>query len=154
MRIFPPIFTGIFTKGGAQNFEVGKEEFANFYPVSNILPTNDLMESLATEARNDVREGMITVNTLYDSGQRYTALMRLMETFMLGENEPSVRAFDYEKKKVLHQIYRDAILVKTLADNRDLAAIEEALKEFPLSLTTFRPTRRTQKSALQNRRPT
>lgn len=86
------------------------------------------MESLATEARNDVREGMITVNTLYDSGQRYTALMRLMETFMLGENEPSVRAFDYEKKKVLHQIYRDAILVKTLADNRDLAAIEEALK--------------------------
>ncbi len=115
-------------KGGAQNFEVGKEEFANFYPVSNILPTNDLMESLATEARNDVREGMITVNTLYDSGQRYTALMRLMETFMLGENEPSVRAFDYEKKKVLHQIYRDAILVKTLADNRDLAAIEEALK--------------------------
>lgn len=124
-------------KGGAQNFEVGKDEFTKFYPVSNILPTNDLMESLSTEARNDVREGMIAVNTLYDSGQRYTALMRLMETFMLGENEPSVRAFNYEKKKILHQLYRDVILVKTLADNRDLVAIEDALQRISALASDF-----------------
>ena len=121
-------FYRVLFKGSFQNFEVGKDEFAKFYPISNMLPTNDLMESLATEARNDVRESMISVNSLYDSGQRYSALMRLMETFMLGENEPSVRAFDFEKKKVLHAIYRDVMLLKDLADNRDLAAIEEALQ--------------------------
>ena len=130
-------FYRILFKGNFQNFEVGKDEFAKFYPVSNMLPTNDLMESLATEARNDVRESMISVNSLYDSGQRYSALMRLMETFMLGENEPSVRAFDFEKKKVLHAVYRDMILLKDLADNRDLAAIEETLQRISAVANDF-----------------
>ena len=115
-------------KAGAQNFEVGKEQFLKFFPISNFMPTNDVVESLATEARNDVREGMISVNTLYDSKQRYSALQRLMETFVLGENEPSVRSFDFEKKKVLLQLYRDMSALKDLGDNHDLDGIEKTLE--------------------------
>lgn len=115
-------------KAGAQNFEVGKEQFLKFFPISNFMPTNDVVESLATEARNDVREGMISVNTLYDSKQRYSALQRLMETFVLGENEPSVRSFDFEKKKVLLQLYRDMSALKDLGDNHDLEGIEKTLE--------------------------
>lgn len=115
-------------KAGAQNFEVGKEQFAKFFPISNFMPTNDIVENLATEARNDVREGMISVNVLYDSKQRYSALQRLMETFVLGENEPSVRSFDFEKKKVLLQLYRDMSALKDLGDNHDLEGIEKTLE--------------------------
>lgn len=115
-------------KAGAQNFEVGKQQFAKFFPISNFMPTNDIVENLATEARNDVREGMISVNVLYDSKQRYSALQRLMETFVLGENEPSVRSFDFEKKKVLLQLYRDMSALKDLGDNHDLEGIEKTLE--------------------------
>lgn len=115
-------------KAGAQNFEVGKEQFTKFFPISNFMPTNDIVENLATEARNDVREGMISVNVLYDSKQRYSALQRLMETFVLGENEPSVRSFDFEKKKVLLQLYRDMSALKDLGDNHDLEGIEKTLE--------------------------
>lgn len=115
-------------KGSSQGFEVGKDEFAKFFPMSNFMPSNDIVESLAMEARNDVREGMIAVRNLYDSGQRYTAIMRLMETFALGENEPAVRSFDYEKKKVLHDLYRDMSAIKDMGDNRDFAGIIEILE--------------------------
>ncbi len=115
-------------KGGAQDFEVGKEQFAKFFPFSGFAPTNDILESMSTEAGNDVRESMISVRSLYDSGQRYTALMRLLEAFALGENEPSVRSFEFEKKKVLHGLYRDLSALKDMGDNHDFDGIERVLE--------------------------
>lgn len=116
-------------KARAQAFEVGKEQFSNFFPLSNFAPTNDILESLSTEARNDVREGMEAVENLYDSGQSYSALNRLMETFVLGENEPCVRSFNFEKKKVLHELYRDLSALKDFGDNRDFEAIENLVEK-------------------------
>lgn len=124
-------------KAGAQNFEVGKEQFAKFFPISNFMPTNDVLENISNEARNDVREGMNAVSVLYDSNQRYSALQRLMETFALGENEPSVRAFDFEKKKVLLGLYRDLSALKDLGDNHDLAAIDETVERIKLVASDF-----------------
>lgn len=121
----------------AQAFEVGKEQLASFFPISNFVPTNDILESMSLEARNDVREGMITVRSLYDSGQRYTALNRLMETFALGENEPTVRSFEFEKKKVLHELYLDLATLKDLADNRDFDAIENLLEKIKKVASDF-----------------
>ena len=124
-------------KANNQNFDVGKDEFMKFFPMSNFLPNNDIIESLAVEAKNDVREGMLAVETLYDSGQRYTALMRLMETFALGENEAPVRRLAYEKKKVFHELYRDMSAMKDMGDNRDLAGILEVLERVKLVATDF-----------------
>ncbi len=128
-------------KSQVQDYQVGKEEFEQFFP-SNVLPNNDLFESLASEAKNDVREGMIAVNNLYDSNQRYNALMRLMETFFLGENEPAVRSFDYEKKVVLHGLYRDLSAMKDMADYRDFDGILKILEHVKTIASDF-PMRET-----------
>lgn len=124
-------------KGHVQNFEVGRDEFKKFFPVSNFLPNNDIIENLATEARNDVREGMMAVNTLYDSGQRYNALTRLMETFLLGENEAPVRSFPFEHKKVLLTLFQDMSAMKDMSDNRDFDGILEILERVKAEASDF-----------------
>lgn len=73
---------------------------------------------------------MAAVNALYDGGERYGALERLMETFAIGEYDPVMATFPFEKRKTLHKIYRDVSALKSLADSRDWGAIEKILEGF------------------------
>ncbi len=124
-------------KGSKQAFQAGKKELAQMFPISNLLPSTDLIQTIAFEGRNDVAIGMQAVNTLYDKGEKYSALQRLMETFFLGENEPDVMSFPYEKKQILYSIYRDASTIKDLADARDLDGIEEKIKSIEQNTSDF-----------------
>lgn len=117
-------------RGNVQEMKVGDEQIKELFPVSNFVPVVDTFENVATEARKDIRDGMAAVNALYDGGERYGALERLMETFAIGEYDPVMATFPFEKRKTLHKIYRDVSALKSLADSRDWGAIEKILEGF------------------------
>ena len=124
-------------RGRAQELAVGSKEMKDLFPVSDFVPTNDSLENIALEALNDVRGGMAAVEALYDSNQRYNALMRLMETFVLGEYCLEVQMFPFEKKAVLLKIYRELSTLQKLADNKDYGAIEESVAEMDKLCSDF-----------------
>lgn len=117
-------------RGSQQNLQVGLEQIQTLMPLSSFTPVVGTFENIATEARKDVADGMRSVETLYNVGERYGALERLMETFALGEFDPQLAVFPYEKRKMLHKIYRDISALKSLADSRDWGAMERILEEF------------------------
>ena len=124
-------------RGNAQELQVGRDQLKDFFQVSNFVPTLDMIETLSRDAAKDIRAGVLSVNSLYDSGERYGALQRLMETFFLGEYDINVITFDPEKKKVLHRIYRNASTIKDLADARDWAGIEAVIEEIKKDANDF-----------------
>ena len=124
-------------RGNAQEIIVGKDQFQDFFKVSNLTPTMEFLESFAVDARRDVRDGMKSVESLYNAGDRYSALQRLMETFILGEYDPEVYQFDPEKRKVLLKIYRNAATIKELADSKDWGGIEEIIKDINSMASDF-----------------
>ncbi len=124
-------------RGRAQELTVGLKEVKDLFPVSDFVPTNDSLENIALEALNDVRGGMSAVEALYSSNQRYNALMRLMETFVLGEYCMEVQMFPFEKKAVLLKIYRELSTIQKLVDNKDYGAIEESVAQMEKLCSDF-----------------
>lgn len=124
-------------RGKVQLLEVGKDDIAKMFPVSQFTPNIDMLEGVANDARKDVRDGMNAVNSLYDSGERFAALERLQETFALGENDPYMYSFDPAKRRVLYRIYRDLITIKKLSEIKDWIAIEEIVADLKLVASDF-----------------
>ncbi|WP_309380326.1 hypothetical protein [Cerasicoccus frondis] len=111
-------------KGSHQTITVGSEQLAGFVPISDFTPTVETVELLAREAESDVRTGMKTVESLYDSNELYGALERLQETFFLGEYQPEVLEFPAEKKRKLLELYRITRELQVLLDHKDYTTIE------------------------------
>ncbi len=124
-------------KGSFQNMEVGKAQMYEFFQISKFEPTSDTLQAIAQEACTDIKTGLKAVDTLFDAGEKYEALLRLMETFALGENEPELLNYPYEKKKVLHKIYKNMSTLKELADAHDFDAIENILTEMRKTVVDF-----------------
>lgn len=116
-------------RGNAQELQVGREQIKDLVQVSNFTPTADALEMIAIDARKDIADGMAAVETLYDKGDRYAALERLLETFLIGERDVALAVFSPEKREVLRKIYKDAITIKELADSKDWGGVEEVVNE-------------------------
>ena len=116
-------------RGNAQELQVGREQIKDLVQVSNFTPTADALEMIAIDARKDNADGMAAVETLYDKGDRYAALERLLETFLIGEQDVALAVFSPEKREVLRKIYKDAITIKELADSKDWGGVEEVVNE-------------------------
>lgn len=124
-------------RGNAQDIVVGKEELGKMLPVSQFTPNIDMIEGIANEARKDIRDGMNAVNSLYENGERFGALERLQETFILGESDPFLHTFDPEKRKNLHSIYKNLITVKKLSEVKDWDGIEKILEQLKIDAPDF-----------------
>lgn len=116
-------------RGNAQELQVGREQIKDLVQVSNFTPTADALEMIAIDARKDIADGMAAVETLYDKGDRYAALERLLETFLIGEQDVALAVFSPERREVLRKIYKDAITIKELADSKDWGGVEEVVNE-------------------------
>lgn len=116
-------------RGNAQELQVGREQIKDLVQVSNFTPTADALEMIAIDARKDIADGMAAVETLYDKGDRYAALERLLETFLIGEQDVALAVFSPEKREVLRKIYKDTITIKELADSKDWGGVEEVVNE-------------------------
>ena len=116
-------------RGNAQELQVGREQIKDLVQVSNFTPTADALEMIAIDAKKDIADGMAAVETLYDKGDRYAALERLLETFLIGEQDVALAVFSPEKREVLRKIYKDAITIKELADSKDWGGVEEVVNE-------------------------
>ncbi len=113
--------------GSAHDMKVGQQQLKEMFPISDFVPTIDSVDMLAREAIKDVETGMQAVTQLYDSGDRYGAFERIQETFFLGEYDPQVMFFDYEKKQTLLEIWRNLRDLQRMGDERDLAGVEDAV---------------------------
>ena len=127
-------------RGKVQNMQVGEKELAQMVPLSQFTPNIDMVEGLANEARHDIKNGMNAVNSLYDSGDRFGALERLQETFVLGEFDPVLQVFDSSKRRVLHKIYKNVVTMKKLSESRDWDGIEKILTEMQTDAPDFPAT--------------
>ena len=69
---------------------------------------------------------MAAVETLYDKGDRYAALERLLETFLIGEQDVALAVFSPEKREVLRKIYkRRHYIKKSLPTQRTGGALKK-----------------------------
>ena len=125
-------------RGSAQELQVGKDEIKELIPVSSFLPSIDIFENISTEARKDIRDGMVAVNTLIKNGEMFGAFERLMETFALGEFDSELALLPSEKRRQILKIYKDVSAMKTLADAKDWGAIIEILEDFKTTAPDFR----------------
>ncbi len=115
-------------RGSHQSLQVGLEQLQSFIPVSDFTPTVETVELLAREAIADVRVGVNTVNSLYESNELFAALERLQETYFLGEYQPEVLQYPPDRKKKLLQIYRNVTEVRNLLDLKDYAEVEAVVE--------------------------
>ena len=116
-------------RGSVQDFKSGSKELFASFDMSTFVPTIDSVEALANDARKDIRDGVAVVENLYSRGDRYSALMRLLETFALGENDPHLIALDASKRSTLLNIYRCLATLRELSESRDFSSIEVAVAE-------------------------
>lgn len=115
--------------GNAQDLRVGKEQIETMIPISSFLPTIDALEMISIEARKDIFDGMQAVESLYSLGNKYAALERLMETFVLGENDVVLAVFPFEKRAELLKIYKNLSLIKKLCDAYDWGTAKTVVEE-------------------------
>ncbi len=130
-------FYGHIFKGSEQRFDVAKEEMSQYINTSDFVPSVNNFEFMSHEAIADVDTGMRAVNAAYDTGDRWTALQQLQQTFLLGEMLPSVQQFDPAKRKVLLSIYRESNDLRHMMDVRDFAGAQATLKNLQTEAQDF-----------------
>ncbi len=117
-------FYRVLFKGGSQNIVVGAKEVKEFFPISDFVPTLESFDMFSREAIKDVSKGVQTVDDLVKQGELYGAFERLQETFFLGEFEPAIMSYPYEKKREMLALWRDLRELQRLGDERDLGNVE------------------------------
>ena len=122
-------FYRVLFKGGSQNIVVGAKEVKEFFPISDFVPTLESFDMLSREAIKDVSKGVQTVDDLVKQGELYGAFERLQETFFLGEFEPAIMSYPYEKKREMLALWRDLRELQRLGDERDLGNVEGYLNK-------------------------
>ncbi len=124
-------------RGSVSDFKSGMKELFASLDSSTVIPTIDSVESIANDARKDIRDGMSAVENLYGRNELYSALMRLLETFALGENDPLLVSFDASKRAKLLKIYKTLATLKELSQNRDFASIEQCVNDMQVIAKDF-----------------
>jgi hypothetical protein len=117
-------FYRVLFKGGSQNIVVGAKEVKEFFPISDFVPTLESFDMLSREAIKDVSKGVQTVDDLVKQGELYGAFERLQETFFLGEFEPAIMSYPYEKKREMLALWKDLRELQRLGDEHDLGSVE------------------------------
>mgnify|MGYP000169636465 CR=1 FL=1 len=117
-------FYRVLFKGGSQNIVVGAKEVKEFFPISDFVPTLESFDMLSREAIKDVTKGVQTVDDLVKQGELYGAFERLQETFFLGEFEPAIMSYPYEKKREMLALWKDLRELQRLGDEHDLGNVE------------------------------
>lgn len=128
-------------RGSHQEIEVGREQMAEFMPLSDASPTVELLEMLAREAQSDVRTGMRAVENLLAADERYSAIERLQETFFLGEFTAEVLRFPTVDRRALLELYRNLREMQNLADLQDYDRLEELVTEMSAQARDFPASR-------------
>jgi len=116
-------------KGSQQRMNIAKEEMAKFMNSDTVVPSANSFEFISHEAIADVESGMKAVQTAYNAGDRWTALQQLQQTFLIGENLPSVQDFDPAKRRVLLNIYRESTDLKHAIDMRDFGSADATVQK-------------------------
>ncbi len=124
-------------KGSQQRMNVAASEMSKFFNTDNVVPSVNNFEAISHEAINEVDNGMKSVESAYDRGDRWIALQQLQQTFLLGENLPAVQNFDPAKRHVLLAIYTESTALKHMMEDRDFAGAEAKLNQIEADAKDF-----------------
>lgn len=124
-------------KGSEQRMNLAQDEISRYMNTNSVVPSVNNFEFMSHEAIAEVESSMKAVNAAYDTGDRWTALQQLEQAFLLGEHLPPVQDFDPAKRKVLLNIYREAVELGHTMEIRDFARAEETLKNIQAEAKDF-----------------
>jgi hypothetical protein len=124
-------------KGSQQRMNIAKEEMAKFINTDSVVPSANSFEFISHEAIAEAESGMKAVQSAYTAGDRWTALQQLQQTFLIGENLPSVQDFDPAKRRVLLNIYRESTNLKHAIDMRDFASADATVQKIQADAQDF-----------------
>jgi hypothetical protein len=104
---------------------------------SGLPATLNVLDSLASEAMRDVREGVQATMNLVDNRELNSASERLSEAFMLGEYLPEIRTFPFDRKRAILAFIQDKNKLLNAVQVKDFTLAEELIKKLDGSAKDF-----------------
>lgn len=126
---------------GNTRIEVG-EEMKLELTKGAALPTSlEMLDSLASEAMRDVREGVAAFEFLREKGELTSAAERLGEALAIGEYMREVRAVPREHKREVAEVTRKSNELISALEVRDFQTGERLLRELQALASDFDATK-------------
>ncbi len=122
------LYRMMFPEGDASlKLEGQAKEF--FHRDIGVPPTVSTLQSLATEAMRDVREGVKSYHYLVDNNEMESATKRLQEAFLVGEHMPEIRTLPREKKRLALMFMQKSTRLLSALEVRDYTLADQLIKE-------------------------
>jgi hypothetical protein len=122
---------------GDSKLNLGKDATELFARSSGQPPTVSVLDSLASEAMRDVREGVRAFEYLLERDELDSATKRLSEAFAVGEYMPEVRLLAREKKRRVVEFARKSYQLVSALDVKDYTLAETLVKDLAVSAKDF-----------------
>jgi hypothetical protein len=134
------LYPHLFPEGdGALKLDGQSKQF--FTKDVGVPPTVTTLQSFASEAMRDVREGVQAYLYLAEHNEMESATKRLGEAFVVGEYMPEIRTLSRDKKRLaLAFLQRSNRLISAL-EVRDYTQADVVLKELETSAKDFDATK-------------
>jgi hypothetical protein len=126
----------VFADGDTQ-LKLDGEAKKAFMETSGMPPTLTILDSLASEAIRDVREGIENYTFLLDKKELAAASQRLGEAFIIGEYMPEVRSLSRDKKRQALSFTQKSNQLLSALEVKDFSLAEKLVKELQTMATDF-----------------
>jgi tetratricopeptide (TPR) repeat protein len=134
------LYPHLFPEGdGALKLEGQSKAF--FTKDVGVPPTVNTLQSFASEAMRDVREGVQAYLYLAEHNEMESATKRLGEAFVVGEYLPEIRTLAREKKRLALAFLQRSNRLLSALEVRDYGQAELVLKELDGSAKDFDATK-------------
>jgi len=133
-------YRGLFNDGDGK-LRVGSEAEQMIQKYSGVPPTLSVLESLALEAIQDVRQGVESYHFLLEKEELAAAADRLAESFAVGENLREIRDLSRDDKRRCLAFIQQSNQLLSALEVKDYTRAEELVTELRASAKDFDPSK-------------
>lgn len=121
--------------------KLGEEAMNLFAKTTGGSPTLATIDSAASEAIQKVKTGLRSFEVMLANRQLQSATKRLAETFMIGQNLPSMQLVPMEQKQKILTFVQTTNLLLSAIEVKDYASAEAAVQQLRTTATDFDATK-------------
>ena len=129
-------YRAVFTDGDTK-LTLGTEAKDLFEKTSGSPPTVSTLDSLASEAIRDVREGVKSYEFLVENKELESGTKRLAEAMMVGEWVPEIRTLPRAKKRLALDFTQKANQIQGAVEAKDYTTAEKLIEGLSKSAKDF-----------------
>jgi hypothetical protein len=133
-------YRGLFSDGDGK-LRVGSEAEQMIQKYSGVPPTLSVLESLALEAIQDVRQGVESYHFLLEKQELAAAADRLAEAFAAGENLREIRDLSRDDKRRCLAFIQQSNQLLSALEVKDYTRAEELVTELRATAKDFDPSK-------------